>query len=277
MRLKGFTLIELLVVIAIIALLMSILMPALSKARDQAKRAHCGGSIRQLALAGVMYSQDNKGKFPPGQAVIGKWGIYPVWIMNHRRNRGFIAHGVLFEAGLVKDPKIFYCPGNRNPDLKYGKHTAPNRGGGWPKGGRIPEDLPDTQAWIWSTFHYRSLWSGSEWRALSSHKDNAGTALLADVFSDPKRGVKLHHKSGYNVGYVDGHVGFVKDPTHVIEGLLGGNTYHTDYDIQDYAWKEFFDDGAKKYPFRDNVMSRITINQACMLVHQQCLCFVLLS
>jgi prepilin-type N-terminal cleavage/methylation domain-containing protein/prepilin-type processing-associated H-X9-DG protein len=260
MNKKGFTLIELLVVIAVIAILMGILMPALSKARDHAKRTHCGGSLRQLAYAGVMYSQDNQGKFPPGQAVHGKWGIYPVWIRGNVSNHGFLAHGVLFEAGLVKDPKLFYCPGNINPDLKYGKYAAPNRGGGWPRGGRVPEDVPDTQAWVWSTFHYRSLWSGSEWRALSSHKDNGGTALLADVFSDPRRGVRLHHKSGYNVGYVDGHVRFVRDQENVVENLNGGKTYHTDYDIQDYAWKEFFDDGAKKYSLPDAVMSRITIN-----------------
>ncbi|MHC4357127.1 MAG: H-X9-DG-CTERM domain-containing protein [Planctomycetota bacterium] len=89
---------------------------------------------------------------------------------------------------------------------------------------------------------------------------SGGTALLADVFSDPRRGVRLHHKSGYNVGYVDGHVRFVRDQENVVENLNGGKTYHTDYDIQDYAWKEFFDDGAKKYSLPDAVMSRITIN-----------------
>ncbi|MFC1652108.1 type II secretion system protein [Planctomycetota bacterium] len=260
MQRKAFTLIELLVVIAVIAVLMGILMPALRKARDQAKRSHCGGSIRQLAFAGVMYSEDNRGMFPPGQALYGSWGIYPVWIRTNSKNRGFLAHGVLYEQGIIKEPKLYYCPGNMNPDLRFGKYTPPNKGGGWPTGGRIPEDVPATQNWIWSTFHYRSLWTGSEWRALSSQKDNGGTALFADVFSDPSRGVELHHKSGYNVGYIDGHVSFVKDPERVIEGLNGGNTYHVDYGIQDYAWKEFFDEGAKKYPVPKDVMSRITID-----------------
>ena len=260
MQRKGFNLIELLVVIAVIALLMGILMPALSKARDQAKRAHCAGSIRQLAFAAVMYSENYGGTFPPGQALHGSWGIYPVWISTLSKNQGFLSHGVLYEQGLITEPKLYYCPGNTNPDLRYGRYLAPNKGGGWPAHGRVPEDVPDTQSWIWSTFHYRSLWTGSEYRALSSNKDNSGTAFLADVFSDPGRGIEFHHKSGYNVGYMDSHVRFVKDPERVIEGLNSGNSFWTDYGIQDYVWKEFFDEGAKKYPVPDGVMSRINLN-----------------
>jgi len=58
----GFTLIELLVVIAIIALLMAILMPALNRAREQGKRAACLSNLKQLALAWIMYADDNDGK-----------------------------------------------------------------------------------------------------------------------------------------------------------------------------------------------------------------------
>ena len=245
MKQRAFTLIELLVVIAVIAVLMGILLPALSKARDQARRAHCAGSIRQLAFACVMYSEDNEGNFPPGQALHGNWGIYPVWIRTKSDNNGFLSHGILYEQGILNEPKLYYCPGNTNPDLRYGRYLAPNYGGGWPKGS-VPEDVPDTQRWIWSTFHYRSLWTGSEYRALSPNKDNSGTACLADVFSDPDRGIEFHHKSGYNVGYMDSHVRFVKDPERVIESLNNGNSFHTDYGMQDYVWKEFFDEGAKK-------------------------------
>jgi prepilin-type N-terminal cleavage/methylation domain-containing protein/prepilin-type processing-associated H-X9-DG protein len=60
---KGFTLIELLVVIAIIALLMSILMPALRKVRDQAKSAICMQRLQQWGLVFSMYTDDNDGFF----------------------------------------------------------------------------------------------------------------------------------------------------------------------------------------------------------------------
>ncbi len=64
MKKKAFTLIELLVVIAIIALLMAILMPALQKVRDQAKRTHCVANVRTLSLAWTMYTDDNDSKLP---------------------------------------------------------------------------------------------------------------------------------------------------------------------------------------------------------------------
>ncbi len=60
----GFTLVELLVVIAVIALLMAILLPALTKAREQGKRAVCLIQIKQLQLAWNMYCETNAGKMP---------------------------------------------------------------------------------------------------------------------------------------------------------------------------------------------------------------------
>ncbi len=65
-RRRGFTLVELLVVIAIIALLMSILMPALARVREQAKNALCQSNLKQWGTICVMYTGDNEGSFPLG-------------------------------------------------------------------------------------------------------------------------------------------------------------------------------------------------------------------
>ena len=61
---KGFTLIELLVVISIIALLLSILMPAMGKAREQARRTYCATNLHNISTALIASALENDGQFP---------------------------------------------------------------------------------------------------------------------------------------------------------------------------------------------------------------------
>ena len=80
---KGFTLIELLVVIAIIALLMSILMPALSRVKKQARKVVCQGNLKQWALIWKMYCDDNDGYWLSGeyQGTTSGWGSGRWWFV----------------------------------------------------------------------------------------------------------------------------------------------------------------------------------------------------
>ena len=74
---RGFTLVELLVVIAIIAILVSLLLPAVNAAREAARRTQCINNLRQMGLASINYESANK-RFPPGR-------LFPDWSINGRQ------------------------------------------------------------------------------------------------------------------------------------------------------------------------------------------------
>jgi prepilin-type N-terminal cleavage/methylation domain-containing protein len=77
----GFTLIELLVVISIIALLLSVLVPSLRKAKEQARNAACKNNLRQLAVGVITYAADNGGRTMETPLMWGEINRYPTFLL----------------------------------------------------------------------------------------------------------------------------------------------------------------------------------------------------
>ena len=122
-RRSGFTLVELLVVIGIIALLIAILLPTLSKARESARRTECASNLRQVGIAVRFYALDSRDQVPLGYRTGTKQ--FNSMVYSGGTVRRFVLFGWLYPAGLMKNPRVFFCPSENNPQPILSSATNP--------------------------------------------------------------------------------------------------------------------------------------------------------
>ena len=135
----AFTLVELLVVIGIIALLLAILLPVLSRAREASRRAHCLSNINQLGRAALLYALDNRDVLPEAgtgnnpDAFLSPRAVgLPAWTPINSETYVLPSIGQLLSKYLARDHRLWICPSAPQNSFIYS--------GGDPMGGTALAD-----------------------------------------------------------------------------------------------------------------------------------------
>jgi prepilin-type N-terminal cleavage/methylation domain-containing protein len=226
-RPRAFTLVELLVVIGIIAILVGILLPTLSRARESAKKTACLSNLRQLGDAFRLYAAGNKDAMPIGAvgnntlSTLEKQFSYVVkWDSGSAVTMVSMSHLAL--AGLAKSPKTYYCP-SEDSDPIFMFDTTDN-----PWVFDRPGVNPLTPVGHHLRFGYNTrpmcAWSidpatplpfilqcpdyASNVRGLPRQAKMKNKAVLSDIVISPQS-VKNRHKRGLNVLYANGSAQWV--------------------------------------------------------------------
>jgi prepilin-type N-terminal cleavage/methylation domain-containing protein len=204
---RGFTLVELLVVIGIIALLVGLLLPVLSRAKDSAYRVNCINNQRQLTAAVIMYAAESRDYMPFANDDATTVWKGEGWLYDMRRgpspkpDPNEVRHGALY--GFLKTDKVYHCPVDRPPYLQGPAHPLTSYLMNWACAGfgtavtanrpghKLTRMAPDAII----------FWEGDE--------TSGNVHMYSDGTNEPENGLSRRHGKGGGVARFDGGVEWV--------------------------------------------------------------------
>jgi prepilin-type N-terminal cleavage/methylation domain-containing protein/prepilin-type processing-associated H-X9-DG protein len=252
-KLRGFTLVELLVVIGIIAVLISILLPSLQRAREAAQRTVCLSNLRSVHQQYMMYALISKDDCP-----IGCWGAgyqfsYMIWGTDR-----YASFGLLIERMMTNPPpagqalptsdeyKIFYCQADTSLHFQFDTDLNPWKPGVTNASVRSgyqsrPIDWEDREI-LWTTAlpaPSKCQYAGGKNRKVPRLSKMKNLALFSDMVSAPER-IDRRHIRGVNVLYGDGSAKWVDRSLIKADIDKCSESFSTTYNpYQAAIWKAF--------------------------------------
>lgn len=269
-RRSGFTLVELLVVIGIIAVLISMLLPALGRARAQANIVKCASNMRQIGLATLNYAAENKGFLPlrgeyfkSNDAANGRYQYkYPNYAYEIHSNGSWSSQqdkcvntGLLFAKGYIKSGESLYCPISYD-DPNFGWDAMKNA-----NGNAFPTDGSTTYRSSYSFVPYYSVvlipdygsppkpTYANELPWLKVSKYPKTKMLATDLINDKSsimHGVGGGKNPTWNCLFADGHVVSVVSPL-CYQAIRGGPSANQSWGAFE-TYRDILEAGANGWP-----------------------------
>jgi len=240
---NGFTLVELLVVIGIIALLISILLPSLQRARQSAQSVACMSNLRQIGLGMTMYTNDSKGRYMPYllPTVMGAWYHYLV------NNEGMWPGNTV---NYVQTYQLFNCPSD--PKIPFAP-DPPAAGVSWEDYVRHRGYISYGLSFALSLNFKKTGWP-FELAKVTELGNPAETIVVADAFGPVYKNGQFylhpyatlnayagqlaprHPNASCNVLWADGHVTNHASPDRDDPASLYNQNALTDYSMTSTYW-----------------------------------------